>query len=135
MKELTQRLALHTRRRDVGADSINRKHEERKYDALSELGNIEYILQAGEQGLYHLCLAARGPYFIKSTFTELMGAHGKLGFEFTHAENLDPRLQIFDKPLLHEYFRRYGIGAAHFIEIGQIDNGIFLQEKIGEAPF
>src|SRR5512147_2490724 len=108
MKELAQRFALHARRRDVGADSINREHEEREHNTLPELGNVEYILQAGEQGLYHLCLATCGLYFIESTFAELMGAHGKLGFEFPHAEHLDSRLQIFDEPLLHECFRRYG---------------------------
>jgi len=58
------------------AYAVDSKHEERKHDTLSELGYVEYILQAGEQGLYYLCLTAGGLYFLKSALAELVGAHG-----------------------------------------------------------
>ncbi len=44
MQVLAQCLSLYPRRRDMCADTIDRKHQEGKKDAFPELGDIEYIL-------------------------------------------------------------------------------------------
>ncbi len=76
MEVPAQGLSLDARRRDMGADTIDREHHESEENAFPELRDIKYVLQAGEQGLNHLGLPASGLYFFKSTFTELMCAHG-----------------------------------------------------------
>ena len=57
------------------ANAIYRQHQEREDNTLSQFRNVEYILQAGEQGLDHLCLAASGLNFFHGTLAEFMGAH------------------------------------------------------------
>ena len=57
-------------------DPIHSKHQERKNNPLPELGDVEYVLDAGEQGLYHLGLPAGGLDFFHGALAELMRTHG-----------------------------------------------------------
>jgi len=75
MQILTQRFTLHSRGGNVSSDPVHCKHQEREDNALPELRDIEYILQAGEQELNHLNLAASGLDFLYRALAELVGAN------------------------------------------------------------
>ena len=77
MQVLAQRLALYAGCRDVSAYPVNRKQQEGKNDPLPELGDIEDILQACEQGLDYLDLPAGGLDFFHGALAELVRADGK----------------------------------------------------------
>src|SRR5512144_2669014 len=113
--------------------AVSSEHQQREDDALSELRDPEYVLDAGKHWLYHLCLAAGCLDLVHGTLAELVRADRNPRLEFTNTEDLYPVLRVLHEPLLHHCFR--SDRAAQRSKITKIYDGVFLTEDIGKSPF
>ena len=89
MQVLTECISPYSGSGNMRTNAIHREHEESKKNALSELRNIKYVLNAGEQGLYYLSLPAGGFYFFYRCLTEFMSANRDTLLQLTHTKHLD----------------------------------------------
>jgi hypothetical protein len=120
----------------MGTDAVDSEHQEREHDTFPELRDIENVLQAGKQGLDHLCLSARSLYLFHCALAELMCPHRKFGLQLTHAENLEARLHVLDHAFLQKHIGRHDVNAGgHGSEIVEIYYGILFPEYVRESPF